>query len=188
MRRRVAEFVGGWCAWVLSQAGPLGVAVRALHLLAVAGAGWLAWSLAPGAPATLAAVVVAGLAVGTAVLPDGVLPALELAVLALWWAAVGQGAGWPWWIGFALLLGLAHGTAAAAASAPLHAGVTARGARAVTLRLGGYLLAVAAAAGLIVLVGLFADVVPRGWWWVALLATLAVAGAVLVARRPPSSP
>ena len=66
--------------------------------------------------------------------------------------------------------------------------MTARGARAVTLRLGGYLLAVAAAAGLIVLVGLFADVVPRGWWWVALLATLAVAGAVLVARRPPSSP
>ncbi|WP_232548394.1 hypothetical protein [Propioniciclava soli] len=175
-------FVGGWAAWAGQRVSPWGFTVRALHLLAVAGVAWWAWPQAPGGPAWLAALVVAALAIGVVALGLEELAAWELAALALWWVAAGAATPWPLWVGAAALLGLAHLSAAAMASAPVHVGIGRRAAGVVAARAAGYLAVVALASGLVVAAGLLGGAVPRGWWWVALVAAAVLAGAVALAR------
>lgn len=175
-------FVGGWAAWAGQRVSPWGFTVRALHLLAVAGVAWCAWVQSPGGAAWFAVVVVTALAVAVVVTVWEELASWELAALALWWVATGAGTPWPVWLGVAMLLGLAHLSAAAMASAPVHVGIGRRAAGVVGARAAGYLAVVALASGLVVAAGLLGGAVPRGWWWVALVAAAVLAGAVALAR------
>lgn len=130
----------------------------------------------PGPVALAALVGCAVLGVLATAVPDTPLGLVVLVVVALWWLA-GPGSSWQ-----ALLLALPlwawHWCAAASASTPSHG----RMGRAVlrSTALSGVVVAVlgAAVGGLVVLLG-GSGLVPRGRWWLAVLAAVAVVGATV---------
>lgn len=175
--------MGGWLDWVSVQVAPFGLAVRAVHVVAVVAAGLVVWSLSPGAVASVVLAEVALFGVVTALRPDRELAALQLGVLVIWWALVGADAGVGPLVGFALLLAVAHLSAALASVGPAAGATTRRLTRTVARRAGGYLATVLAGIGLVLAAGSLPDAVPRGWVWVALVGVAVLTGAVVTARR-----
>lgn len=184
--RDLVDLVAG-AIYTLRITDPAQWALRLAALVALLGAGALAWVWFPVLLWQVLVFILVGAALWGFLQPDSYGSLVGIGAVALWWLVGGGGAWWQTAL-VAVLLAVHHLATGYAAAAPSYAGIGARGARRMLLWGLGYLGASLAAAAVVLGVAAVpADVVPRGIWWVALaLAALTTAGIVVLTPSRPA--
>lgn len=151
--------------------------LRVLMAGALLGVTALCFVWFPILPAWLFVAVIALAALWSVAQPESWAPLVGIGAVVMWWLAGAAEAAWWQSLTVAVLLALFHLLAGVAAAAPSYTTIRPTALRGLSLRGLAYLgLSAAAAALVLAVTAIPADVVPRGPVWVA-LAVVAVTGA-----------